>query len=123
MSRTKKLIVLGVMVAIIGSFVYFAPRIMSFIQSFSNSYTKLTVQTGLYGGSYDIGTNKWLFSYYPAYTVAGLPVSASLDITDIAGNYKQLLDIAVGTSLTWDGLEIKVSEIYPAYLVLLVKPE
>ena len=110
-------------VAVVVFLVYFAPVIMSLVQNSSsqssNSNTKLTVQAWSYG-LYDLDTNKWQFSYHPAGTEAGISIPAHVWITDIAGNTLDF-DVTVGTSRTWDGLEISVSEMYPAYIVFLIR--
>jgi hypothetical protein len=120
MSRTRKLIVLGVVVVIIGMFLYFTPTISTFQNYLSqSSYTKVTIVQGQFA-HYDHGDNHYSFAWK-----LGLMPNDSPTIFAVFSGFQSesFSTTPLGATYTAFGLEIKVSEVYTDHIVLLVKPE
>jgi hypothetical protein len=144
MSRTTQLIILGLVLVIAGACLYFTPSNVqeSNIQGTQNS---LTIRAWT-DASYSFGSSKWMFLYQPSF---GSTHEANLDVlfpyfpvnpsvaerlhgepilitacttTSHSEMEGRLLSATTEASYTWNGLEIRVSEANPAYVVLLFKP-
>lgn len=138
MSRTKKLVILCVVVVVLGAVLYFTPP-------HAQNSSELTIQAWS-DASYSFGSSKWLFLYYPSFgsshelyfsfpfpffliisseaeRLHGQPVLETA-CTTVGQNETEgrRLIATGGASYTWSGLEIIVSEANPAYVVLLFKP-
>ena len=144
MSRTMLLVILGSMLVIGGTCLYFVPSMIqeSNIQDTQNSLTILAWNDA----SYDVGSSKWMFLYEPSFGSAnyvnlsfrfpffpinpselerlrGKPILILSCNTTSQNDYVgTLLDATLGTSYNWNGLEVTVSEASPAYVVLSFKP-
>lgn len=119
MSRTRKLFILILALIIIAVSFYY---ILSYAQTPSNPYTKLSIQAGSYQ-AYQAGQNKWNITYIPANSSATISFPAQIVIIDMNKfNYFQNFNAAPEGNYTWDGLEIQVSALYSDHIELLVKP-
>lgn len=145
MFRTRLLVILGLVLVIGGTCLFFIlSRIQeSNTQGTQNSLTILAWNDALYS----FGSSKWMFLYEPSFNSAhdavnlnfpfpyfpinpsqlerlhGEPIlTTSCTITgqnEMEGRY---LSATAGASYTWNGLEITVTEVGPAYVVLSFKP-
>jgi hypothetical protein len=134
---------------ILGAVLYFTPsnaRNSSYVQDSFNGYnTGLTIQAWS-DASYSFGSSNWMFLYEPSFgssfeanfsfTFPYFPINPSvaqmlggqpilISVLRTMGQSEmegRLLNATAGASYTWDGLEIRVSEVNPAYVVLLFKP-
>jgi hypothetical protein len=144
MSRTKQLFILGVVLVITGACLYFTPSGVreSNIQGTQNS---LTIRAWT-DASYSFGSSKWMFLYqssfgsmleanldfpFPYFPVnpgvaerlCGEPILITVCTTTGHSEMEgRLLSATLEASYTWNGLEIRVSEANPAYVVLSFKP-
>jgi hypothetical protein len=144
MSRTMLLIILGSMLVMGGTCLYFVPSRTqeSNIQDTQNSLTILAWNDA----SYTFASNTWMFLYEPSFGSAHyvnlsfrfpfFPINPS-ELEKLRGKpiliiscntisqydyVGTLLDATLGTSYNWNGLEVTVSEASPAYVVLSFKP-
>jgi hypothetical protein len=124
MSKIKKVVGLGVVVAIVGAFLWFSPTILSYFQNFpsSASYTSLSLtlrDTDTMGSNQiatlDFGDTEYNFSYS---SYLGLFVSTFMDYEGYTPH--------IGDVYKFDGIEIDVSNItsdyISNYILVLVKP-
>jgi hypothetical protein len=144
MSRTMLLIILGLMLVMGGTCLYFVPSRTreSNIQgtqdsltvlawndaSYSNNSTKLEFFYSPSFGSPHQSNMSFPFPFFPmnpseAEMHGGKPVlllvAETAERDDREGT---VLNATLGTSYNWNGLEIRVSDANPAYVVLSFKP-
>jgi hypothetical protein len=144
MSRTMLFTVLGLMLVIGGTCLYFIPSGTqeSSIQGNQDSLTVLAWNDA----SYSFGSSKWMFLYEPSFgssyesdmvfpfpffpinpgeslRLSGKPILVMAIATssqkEMTGT---LLNATFGTSYNWNGLEVTVSKASPAYVMLSFKP-
>jgi len=138
MSRTKKLIILGVVFVTLGAILYF-----TLPHPFSRYNTELTVQAWS-ETSYSFGPTRWMFFYSPNWNEAPQSLKIRFPFPEFAPENVHInqpilllacstvgnngtqsstgLGATAGASYTWNGVEMTVSEVNPTNVVLLFKP-
>jgi hypothetical protein len=117
MSLVKKLIVLGIVVVIVGAFLWFSPYFQnSTNSSYNASYTSLTLRDGMNNtATLEFGDTEYNFDYSGGILMDSTFIELSKSYTPHKGDtYRDF------------GMEVKVSDVtsdyISNYIVILVKP-
>ena len=111
MSRTRKLIILGVGIVIIGSLVYFSPNILSYVQQ--SQYTTLTLPLNQWVTykQYSISYHYDIFNDQNELWVAPTGTEGSTETFTVNQN----------ANYTAFNLEIKITDVHSDNIVISIK--
>lgn len=119
MKKMEKIVTVIVLIGIIGIIILLAPNIASIIQQ--STYTKLTLPIGT-----SVPYNQQEGSAYPEYTFRyGSLLGDNPNLLQVwSGNnaFPKEFSVIDGATYTAFAIEIKISEVHPDYIVILVKP-